>query len=101
MSGKNQHFIPQFLQKGFACVKQTNTGFCQQVKSPKQKQEQVWVFEKTRKPYLTNVRNKGAERFFYGPEDSELDKTITDAERKYSNIVNSLRKEISPRFWEQ
>jgi hypothetical protein len=96
MSGKNQHFIPQFLQREFACVKQTNTGFCQQVKSPKQKQEQVWVFEKKRKPYFTNVRNKGAERFFYGTEDSELDKTITDAERKYSNIVNSLRKEISP-----
>jgi hypothetical protein len=96
MSGKNQHFIPQFLQRGFAsCSKtdksSTSKGFDKNVKPSKKKEAQVWVFEKGKKPYLTNIRNKGAERFFYGSEDSLLDKMITEAETKYAVIANQLR----------
>lgn len=92
MSGKNQHFIPQFLQRGFINIDKTKKGFDKNLKSTKEKQAQVWIFEKEKQPYLTNVRNKGAERFFYGPEDSAVDKTITEAETKYGRVVNLLRE---------
>lgn len=97
MSGKNQHFIPQFLQRGFANCSMTNKssiskGFDKSVKSSKKKEAQVWVFDKGKKPYQTNIRNKGAERFFYGSEDSLVDKMITDVEAKYAVVANQLRE---------
>lgn len=95
MSGKNQHFIPQFLQRGFIYVEEVNKGFGKPAKPTKQKQAQVWIFEKENQPYITNTKNKGVERFFYGLEGSKLDKTITDAEIKYSKTVNLLREKTS------
>lgn len=95
MSGKNQHFIPQFLQRGFIHIEEANKGFSKPAKSTKNKQAQVWIFEKESQPYITNTKNKGAERFFYGSEGSKLDRTITDAETKYSKIVGLLREKTS------
>lgn len=88
MAGKNQHYIPQFLQKGFS---QTTSaiGFAKSTTSNKG-DSKVWVFEK-QKSYPTHPRNKGSERFFYGLENSVLDQTITDAEKSYSKIINNLR----------
>ncbi len=96
MSGKNQHFIPQFLQRGFAVLSLENGGFSNTKKKTKKKKEtQVWIFPSGKSPYRTSTRNKGAERFFYGLEDSVVDTTITDAEPKYAEIVNQLKQHIS------
>ncbi|PSB02894.1 DUF4238 domain-containing protein [Merismopedia glauca] len=95
MSGKNQHFIPQFLQRGFSISELNGKAFANNVKSKRKKEDQIWVFESGRKPYLTNVRNKGAERFFYGLENSALDTSITKAEHQYAKLVNRLRTHTS------
>ena len=94
MAGKNQHFIPQFLQKGFATAIENSRGFGKSSKKLK-KEVSVWVFDSTQKSYCTSTRNKGAERFFYGLENSVVDTTITRAETKYANIVNKLRQHTS------
>lgn len=39
-----------------------------------------------------HIRKEGAEKYFYGPENSDVDKTITDAESSYGKLVNTLRK---------
>jgi hypothetical protein len=88
MAGKNQHYIPQFLQTGFSEATSV-VGFAKSAKS-KKRDSKVWVFEK-HKSYPTSPRNKGSERFFYGLEDSALDQTITDAEKSYSKIIRDLR----------
>lgn len=91
MSGKNQHFIPQFLQRGFVDTESSDGGFGSKPKKAKKRKSQVWVFDRGKKPYRTSVRNKGAERYFYGLEDSIADTQITDAESKYAGLVNELR----------
>lgn len=48
-------------------------------------------FDQREEPYHTNVKNKGAERFFYGLEDSVADTRITEAEPEYAELVNELR----------
>lgn len=91
MSGKNQHFIPQFLQRGFISIEPSDGGFGSNPKKAKKKKSQVWVFDRGKKAYRTSIRNKGAERCFYGLEDSVADTRITDAESKYAGLVNELR----------
>jgi hypothetical protein len=79
MAGKRQHFLPRFLKKGFA--------------SRIKKQEiYTWVFSKGKKPYEANLRNVGLENFFYGSEDEHAaDRLITEAENKFSEVIEKLR----------
>ena len=79
MSGKRQHFLPRFLKKGFA--------------SRIKKQEiYSWVFSKGKRPYETNLRNVGLEKNFYGSEDEPTaDRLITEAENKFSVVIEKLR----------
>ncbi len=85
MAGSRQHFIPRFLQKGFA--------------SKVQKQEYyAWVFTKDESPYEANLRNIGLENAFYGkPEESKIDDILTEREDVYSKYVNKLREYDSTR----
>ena len=80
MAGSRQHFIPRFLQKGFA--------------SKVQKQEYyTWVFTKGENPYEANLRNIGLENAFYGkPEESNIDDILTKREGTYFEYVNRLRE---------
>lgn len=81
MSGKRHHFIPQFLQRGFASY---NTN----------KDYYTWVYRKGDiNPFNSNIKNIGLEGYFYS-EDKEttLDDIITDAEIEYGLFVNELRK---------
>jgi Protein of unknown function (DUF4238) len=87
MAGKNQHYIPQFLQRGFSL--QAAQGFMPKTKKDNNN-AQIWLF-KREGVRLAHIRKKGAEKYFYGPEDSYVDKTITDAESSYAKLVNSLR----------
>src|SRR3569623_632228 len=75
MAGKKQHFIPRFLLRGFAHASS----------------EKVWVYKKNTKPFLTNISNIGAERFFYTHNNDDVDDLITHFENKFSDLVNSLR----------
>lgn len=88
MAGKYQHYIPQFLQRGFSC--QAAQGFMPKIKKDNQN-AQIWLF-KHENIKISHIRKKGGERYFYGAENSHVDKTITEAEGSYAHLVNSLRK---------
>ena len=80
MSGKRHHFIPQFLQRGFASH---NTN----------KDYYTWVYRKGDiNPFNTNIKNIGLEGYFYSEEkESTLDDMITAAETEYAIFVDELR----------
>lgn len=79
MSGKRQHFIPRFLQEGFASHKAEDAVF-------------TWVYRKDRPPFNTNIINVGVEGLFYTEEEDTLaDDLITKAEGPLSVLVQELR----------
>jgi Protein of unknown function (DUF4238) len=80
MAGKRQHFIPQFIQSGFASHVSGDEVY-------------TWVYRKDAKPFNTNIMNVGVEGYFYSQDgDNQLDDEITEAERsRFSVLVNSLR----------
>lgn len=76
MSGKRQHFIPRFLQTGFANEKQ-----------------HTWVYRKGSKTFKANIVNVGVETNFYSHQDNnEADDLITEAERSFSLTIKSIRE---------
>ncbi|WP_338661964.1 DUF4238 domain-containing protein [Pararoseomonas sp. SCSIO 73927] len=82
MAGRKQHYIPQFLLRGFGA----SAG----------KAVRVTVYSKGRGIYTTSTQGVGAERDFYSdPPGTEevrtLDDQITDHENKIAGYVNSLR----------
>jgi len=82
MSGKRQHFIPQFLQRGFASHIVGDEVF-------------TWVYRKGAHPFNTNIKNIGVERAFYTLEnDTVADDLITGVEGPLSELVERLL--ISP-----
>lgn len=81
MAGKRQHFVPQFLQRGFKSHFVGGEAF-------------TWVYRKGIQPFNTNIKNIGVEGYFYSVGgDVELDGAITDLERKFSSQILSLRSE--------
>jgi uncharacterized protein YaaW (UPF0174 family) len=81
MSGRRHHFIPQFLQRGFASHYTSKDSY-------------TWVYRKGDiNPFNSNIKNIGIESDFYS-EDKEttLDENITDAETKFGLFVDELRK---------
>lgn len=80
MSGKRHHFIPQFLQRGFAS-ESTN------------KDTYTWVYRiGDINPFNANIKNIGLEGYFYAEnKEATLDEIITDAETEYAIFVNELR----------
>lgn len=96
MAGKQQHFIPQFLQKGFS--------------SRSSKAEHyVWVYRKGVKPFNPNTKGIGQERYFYSnATDTKVDDAITDHEDSFAifcdqmrndpNVIEDLNKKASRLF---
>jgi Protein of unknown function (DUF4238) len=80
MAGKRQHFIPQFIQSGFASHVSGDEVY-------------TWVYRKEAKPFNTNIINVGVEGYFYSQEgDNQVDDEITEAERsRFAVLVNTLR----------
>ena len=79
MAGKRQHFIPRFLQKGFAS-RVTKSGTF------------TWVFRRGVPPFNTNIINVGEEGHFYTYDsDVEADVLITKAESEFSDLLHSIR----------
>lgn len=78
MAGKRQHYVPQFLQRGF-----TIEG----------KEKQTWVTRLGKQPYLSGIQNTGVEGYFYTEgNDLLLDEEITQEEYKLDAIINKLRE---------
>src|SRR5947209_1838968 len=83
MAGKRQHFIPQFLQRGFTSHLVKGESF-------------TWVYRKDREPFNANIVNVGVETLFYSRnEDEEIDKAITSLENDLSKSIQLLRKNDS------
>ncbi|MEL7228046.1 MAG: DUF4238 domain-containing protein [Cyanobacteria bacterium J06576_12] len=81
MAGRKHHFIPQFLQRGFA----TSRG----------NEWHAFAHFRDRAVGL-NIRNFGAQRDFYGdPGDTEIDDAITSYEGKAASLINELRVQKS------
>jgi hypothetical protein len=78
MSGKRQHYLPQFLVKGFSSRSAHSNHF-------------VWVYRKGKVPFESNIINVGVEKDFYSEDDSTVDEKITDAEIGYAELINELR----------
>ncbi len=79
MPGRRQHFMPQFLQSGFAVP-------------GGESQSQVWVFHQSHGCYKTNVTNVGVQGKFYTDDDNhDADTVITRAEVDYAELVAALR----------
>lgn len=84
MAGKRQHFVPQFLQRGFASHLVGDEAF-------------IWVHRKGAQPFNTNVKNAGVEGFFYSVgQDTELDEAITDFEGEFNSLISDLRSGAAP-----
>jgi len=85
MSGRRQHFVPQFLQRGFASRRKGGASKC-------------WVYMPDKAPFECSTRNIGVSRDFYsGPDDTAVDDLISDAEANmYSGIVKTLREAEDP-----
>jgi Protein of unknown function (DUF4238) len=79
MSGKRQHFVPQFLQNGFVSHSNGDEAF-------------TWVYRKNSKPFNANIINVGVEGYFYSQDgDNQVDDEITNLETRFAALVNSLR----------
>ena len=82
MAGRNQHHIPQFLQRGFAVVGSD--------------EHQIWRFDRERLPTRPrSIRSTASEDWFYSddPVDGSrtLDDEITDEERPIFALLSSVR----------
>ncbi|MGG6463223.1 DUF4238 domain-containing protein [Solilutibacter silvestris] len=74
MSGRRQHYLPQFLQRNFQSRKNRDAHY-------------VYV-HRNQGSFLTNTSNIGHERDFYGnPEESTADENITRAETVLGEIL--------------
>ena len=79
MAGKRQHFVPRFLQEGFASHQVGDQAF-------------TWVYRTQRPSFNSNISNVGVEGNFYSDgDDSSADELITKAERRYSKLISELR----------
>jgi len=81
MSGKRQHILPRFLQKGFASRIQDEKSF-------------THVYRKGGKHFETTLENVGLENYFYGkPGETSADEEITKIEGAYAQLTTALRNE--------
>jgi hypothetical protein len=81
MSGKSQHYLPQFLQKGF-------------LSKVDGKERYTWLYRRGEAAREELTRRIGESTFFYGDPASEVsaDPEITKLENSYSRLLDSLRK---------
>lgn len=80
MSGKRQHFIPQFYQKGFL--------------SKDNKKNYTYQYLKDGRVLPANIKNVATEGFFYSEgEDHSIDNVITDAEDEFAKLITIFRSD--------
>lgn len=80
MSGKNQHYIPRFILRGFASKIRGDKVF-------------TWFYRKGHEAVEVPTTSIFFEKHFYGTEtDSEVDDQITSLERQYAMLLRQLRE---------
>jgi hypothetical protein len=65
MAGKNQHYIPRFLQRGF-------------LHDPQEKAERTWLHRRGAQPRLVGIRSVGASEYFYSKLSADGSETLDD-----------------------
>ena len=86
MSGKRHHFVPQFIQRGFASHISADRAL-------------TWVYRKGKTPFGTNIINVGIEKDFYMHKGhSQIDDAITEAEGRFGSLLNTLRNSAAQRL---
>lgn len=76
MAGKKHHHVWRMLQRGFG--------------EKRGKDHHIWIYRKGAKPSLKGTGNFGVDKFFYGPEGSETDTSITNFENLvHGGILNA------------
>jgi hypothetical protein len=84
MSGRNQHHIPQFFQRGFGVPRGG-------------KPKEIWLFERNATPRISAIKTTAASFDFYSPPSVDgsptLDDEITDVETPLSRKVAQLRSQ--------
>ena len=78
MSGKRQHYLPQFLQRGFASATDRT---------------RTWYYRRTAIPKEVGIRDVGVEDYFYSDSlDTTLDTSITALEsREFASAIQQIR----------
>lgn len=83
MSGKRQHYIPQFLQRGFLAADALPA-------------ERTWLHRRGTSPRLVGIRDVGVEDWFYSRRSTDglatLDDTITALEQEFGKEISILRR---------
>lgn len=83
MTGKRQHHVPRFLQRGF-------------LYNGNDRAEQTWLHRRGVKARLVGIHNIGVEGWFYSGESTDgsstLDDFITEQERDLSVTVERMRQ---------
>ena len=79
MSGSKQHFVPQFLQRGFLSAGKRS----------------VIVYNKDGRCFPSNISDVGASKYFYSTEHDDADIFITSLESELAILVNDLRADCT------
>lgn len=78
MAGKDHHHVWRMLQRGFGEKRGSDY--------------HVWIYTKNKMPKQSGTGNFGVEKYFYGPENSETDKKITDFENSVQGEILEARE---------
>lgn len=79
MAGKNQHYLWQMIQRGFATRGRDGL-------------DHLWYHEKDQAPRMTTTRKVGAEKDFYGKGGYDADENITRQEGLLQGLIINCRK---------
>lgn len=79
MSGSKQHFVPQFLQRGFLSAGKRS----------------VIVYNKDGRCFPSNISDVGASKYFYSTERDDADVLITSLESDLAMLINDLRADCA------
>jgi hypothetical protein len=84
MAGKKQHYVPQFLMRGFAS---------KTLRIKKKNSHYAWLYRKDAEPIEVPIRDIGRQDHFYGPSGVDTaDERMTDREtRIYAPLVQRIR----------
>ena len=87
MAGRNQHFIPRFLQRAFG-IRPTR--------------KDIWYFGRGEKAEKRSVKRTASEDYFYsepqGDGRSTLDDAITRMESDLAALLNEIRAKSPGRY---
>lgn len=78
MAGKNHHYLWRMMQRGFGAKRGGD--------------HHVWVYRKGSKPNQKGTGNFGVAKYYYGPEGSDADKSITDFENSVQGAIQDARR---------